>query len=224
MIKAVVFDLDGTLGDTVESIAYSANRALADLGYPPFPVARYKYYAGDGVDELIRRCLRDAGDVEGKQFERLRAVYKEYFAKDCMYHVKPFDGICEMLSELKRRGIRIAVLSNKPHVQSVNVVESLFGKGYFDRIQGQTEAIRRKPAPDGALALADAFGVRPEECLYVGDTNTDMQTGNAAHMHPVGVLWGFRDRQELVENGSEFVIEKPLELISVLETINEPRD
>lgn len=221
MIKAAIFDLDGTLGDTVESIAYSGNRALAALGYPPFPVERYKYYAGDGVDELVRRCLRDEGDVNCQQFEKLRSIYKAYFSKDCMYHVKPFDGICEMLSELKRRGIRIAVLSNKPHAQSVDVVESLFGKGYFDRIQGQTEKIRRKPAPDGALVLAEAFGVRTEECLYVGDTNTDMQTGNAAHMHPVGVLWGFRDRRELEENGSEFVIGKPWELLSVLDTFGD---
>ena len=220
MIKAAIFDLDGTLGDTVESITYSANRALQDIGYPPFPVERYKYYAGDGVDELIRRCLRDAGDVECSKFEKLRSIYRDYFSRDCMYHVKPFDGICDMLLELKKRGIRIAVLSNKPHAQSVDVVESLFGKGYFDWIQGQTEKIRRKPAPDGALAIAEKLGVQTEECLYVGDTNTDMQTGNAAHMHPVGVLWGFRERKEIEENGSEFVIEVPSELISVLERFN----
>lgn len=220
MIKAAIFDLDGTIGDTVESIAYSANRALRDIGYQAFPVENYKYYAGDGVDELVRRTLRDSGDTNCSQFEQMKSIYKAYFAKDCMYHVKPFPGICEMLSELKKRGIRIAVLSNKPHAQAIDVVESLFGKDYFDYIQGQTETIRRKPAPDGAFAIAEKFAVETGECLYVGDTNTDMQTGNAAHMHPVGVLWGFRDRKELEKNHSEYVIEKPQELIEILEKIN----
>lgn len=157
MIKAAIFDLDGTIGDTVESIAYSGNRALRDIGYQAFPVENYKYYAGDGVDELVRRTLRDSGDTNCSQFEQMKSIYKAYFAKDCMYHVKPFPGICEMLSELKKRGIRIAVLSNKPHAQAIDVVESLFGKDYFDYIQGQTETIRRKPAPDGAFAIAEKF-------------------------------------------------------------------
>ena len=204
MIKAAIFDLDGTIGDTVESIAYSGNRALRDIGYQAFPVENYKYYAGDGVDELVRRTLRDSGDTNCSQFEQMKSIYKAYFAKDCMYHVKPFPGICEMLSELKKRGIRIAVLSNKPHAQAIDVVESLFGKDYFDYIQGQTETIRRKPAPDGAFAIAEKFAVETGECL----------------MHPVGVLWGFRDRKELEENHSEYVIEKPQELIAILEKIN----
>ena len=134
MIKAAIFDLDGTIGDTVESIAYSGNRALRDIGYQAFPVENYKYYAGDGVDELVRRTLRDSGDTNCSQFEQMKSIYKAYFAKGCMYHVKPFPGICEMLSELKKRGIRIAVLSNKPHAQAIDVVESLFGKDYFDFI------------------------------------------------------------------------------------------
>ena len=220
MIKAAIFDLDGTLGDTVTSIAYSANLALQELGFSGIPKECFKQYAGDGVNELVRRCLRHLGDTECTRFEELRTVYKRIFAENCMYQVKPYEGICDMLEALKKQGIRIAVLSNKPHEQSVRVVEELFGKGYFDGIQGQTESIRRKPAPDGAFAIAKAFGVRSDECLYVGDTNTDMQTGNAAHMHPVGVLWGFRDREELLANGSEFLIEKPLELLAVMEQCN----
>ena len=145
MIKAAIFDLDGTIGDTVESIAYSGNRALRDIGYQAFPVENYKYYAGDGVDELVRRTLRDSGDTNCSQFEQMKSIYKAYFAKDCMYHVKPFPGICEMLSELKKRGIRIAVLSNKPHAQAIDVVESLFGKDYFDSIRDYAKHIRQYP-------------------------------------------------------------------------------
>lgn len=216
MIKAVIFDLDGTLGDTAESIAYSANHALAEIGCPTFPVEQFRYFVGDGVDMLIRRCLMAAGDEQCVQFDVLKTAYQTCFSENCMYHVKPYEGICEMLTALKKRGIRIAVFSNKPHTQAVQVVEKLFGAGYFDMILGQTAQFGRKPAPDGALAIAERLAVTPQECLYVGDTNTDMQTGNAAQMTPVGVLWGFRDRKELEANNSAYIIEKPAELLSVL--------
>ena len=209
MIKAAIFDLDGTIGDTVESIAYSGNRALRDIGYQAFPVENYKYYAGDGVDELVRRTLRDSGDTNCSQFEQMKSIYKAYFAKDCMYHVKPFPGICEMLSELKKRGIRIAVLSNKPHAQAIDVVESLFGKDYFDIVAGQKDDVPKKPDPAGVNRILEQFECSPEECLYFGDTNTDMQTGLNAKAHTVGVTWGFRDRAELEAFHPDFVIDAP---------------
>lgn len=216
MIKAVIFDLDGTLANTVESMAYSANLVLEELGLPSLEAERFRYYAGDGVEELVRRCLRDAGDAECSRFELFLERYRVHFSKYCMYQVRPYEGIPELLETLRERGIRTAVLSNKPHAQAVEVVETLFWKGCFDSIQGQTQKIPRKPSPLGALALADRLGVRPEECLYVGDTNTDMQTGKRARMHPVGVLWGFREREELEENGSEFVVAFPAELVRLL--------
>ncbi len=121
-----------------------------------------------------------------------------------------------MLEELKRRGIPIAVLSNKPHLQAIRVVEELFGKGVFDWVQGQTEEIPRKPDPTGALHIAERFGVSPEECLYLGDTNTDMQTGKRAGMYTTGVSWGFRSVEELRSSGADQIIHVPAEVLKLM--------
>ena len=282
--KACIFDLDGTLADTVASIAYSGNQTLAAFGYAPLPEKNYNYYAGDGAKELARRFLsaaraqsklensangapparfsarwseireyggaqksgeqaqsereeRGAGASEKAQFlsdasqewKRAQSIpdddaefvqvfrkYKEIFAEYCMYQVRPFDGIPELLSELRRRGIRTAVLSNKPHLQTIDVVERIFGKDCFDWVQGQQDGVPKKPAPDGALQIAARFGAKPEECIYSGDTNTDMQTGNAAGMLTLGVLWGFRDEQELLDNHAMALLKTPLEMLDYL--------
>ncbi|MBU9739027.1 HAD family hydrolase [Diplocloster agilis] len=216
MWKAVLFDLDGTLADTLKSLHYCTNRALKYCGLPGHPMEAYKTMVGDGAAKLLERALIAAGDTQLVNMEKITAKYKEVFAKDCMYEVKPYDGILELLGTLKERGIKIAVLSNKPHAQTIDVVETLFGKGYFDHVQGQQEGIRRKPYPDGALAIAAGFGIEPAECLYLGDTNTDMQTGNAAGMHTVGVTWGFRDREELEANQAQDIIDAPMELCRLL--------
>lgn len=215
MYKACIFDLDGTLADSVESIANSANNAIMEFGFEPNTVERYKEFAGDGADEMLKRSLIAAGDNELEYFERVKARYKELFAKDCMYKVKPYEGITELLGNLKDKNIKIAVLSNKPHLRAVDVVEQLFGKDYFDIILGQTEHINRKPSPDGALIIADELELLTSECIYIGDTNTDMITGKAANMYTVGVTWGFRDMQELLDNGADLIIDSPLELLDI---------
>lgn len=216
MKKAVIFDLDGTLADTVASMAYCANRALEEMGLPAQPANAFKQFAGDGADELIRRCLKAAGDIKCLRFEEMKAKYRRYFAEDCMYQVKPYQGIPETLKLLKKEKYQIAVFSNKPHAQAVDVIESLFGKGFFDEIQGQADGIERKPSPDGIYLLLSKLGCQKEECLYVGDTNTDMQTGKAAGLYTVGVLWGFRERRELEENGADEIIEAPERLLEII--------
>lgn len=138
------------------------------------------------------------------------------FAADPMYKVVPYEGMPETLKELKKHGMKLAVCSNKPHPAAVKVIAQLFGEE-FDMVVGQSDAIRRKPAPDGPLMVAEKFGVKPEECMYVGDTSTDMQTGKAAGMFTVGALWGFRDRKELNENGADLVAEKPVDLVKISE-------
>lgn len=215
MFKACIFDLDGTLADTIESIWYSSNEALAAVGLPPQPMDDYKYYAGDGAKVLIERALTAAGDINLAHFDRAYAVYGDFFKKDCTYKVTVFDGMKETLDALKARGLKLAVLSNKPHARSIDVVNKLFGEGYFDMVRGQVDGVPRKPAPDGAVKIAEAFGVRPDECLYVGDTNTDMQTGRGAGMYTVGVLWGFRPRKELEENRAMEIISRPSQLLEI---------
>ena len=216
MKKAVIFDLDGTLADTIASITYCGNLALSRFGLPSFGEEDYKHFVGDGAAMLIRRALLAAGDERLEHFEEVYKTYLEIFAKDCMYHVKPYEGICALLEELKRLSVRIAVLSNKPDRDSLRVVEALFGKGYFDFVQGQREDIPRKPDPAGVYRIMEAFVLPAGDFLYVGDSGVDMKTGRAAGIFTVGVLWGFRDREELVENGADAVISKPLELLSHL--------
>ena len=216
MKKAVIFDLDGTLADTIASITYCGNLALSRFGLPSFGEEDYKHFVGDGAAMLIRRALLAAGDERLEHFDEVYETYLEIFAKDCMYQVKPYEGICALLEELKRLSVRIAVLSNKPDRDSLRVVEALVGKGYFDFVQGQREDIPRKPDPAGVYRIMEAFVLPAGDFLYVGDSGVDMKTGRAAGIFTVGVLWGFRDREELVENGADAVISKPLELLSHL--------
>lgn len=216
MKKAVIFDLDGTLADTIASITYCGNLALSRFGLPSFGEEDYKHFVGDGAAMLIRRALLAAGDERLEHFDEVYETYLEIFAKDCMYQVKPYEGICALLEELRRLSVRIAVLSNKPDRDSLRVVEALFGKGYFDFVQGQREDIPRKPDPAGVYRIMEAFVLPAGDFLYVGDSGVDMKTGRAAGIFTVGVLWGFRDREELVENGADAVISKPLELLSHL--------
>lgn len=217
MYKACILDIDGTLLDSVESIAYVANKVLNTYGLPSQPVEAYNYYAGDGADELMKRALKAGGDLELENFERGRVLYREIFAVDPLYKVTAYDGMPEALSEMKKKGIRLAVLSNKPHTAAVKAVEAIYGTDCFDVIQGQTEGVPRKPSPEGAWKIAKEFGIAPEECIYVGDTDTDMKTGKGAGMLTVGVTWGFRDREELEEHHADVIIDHPLELLKLLD-------
>lgn len=134
-----------------------------------------------------------------------------------MYQVKPYEGIPELLEELKKRGMKIAVLSNKPHHATLDVIESLFGKDYFDVVQGQVDGVPIKPDPAGVFRILDRFGLNADEVLYMGDTATDMKTGKAAGAFTVGVLWGFRDRKELEEGHADAIIAQPLDLLKYCE-------
>ncbi len=217
MKKAVIFDLDGTLTDSLESIQYSANRAIAQFGFAPYEKEQYKYFVGDGAAKLIERCLEGRGDTELKFFDRAFAAYKEIFAEYCMYKVEPYREIRELLEQLKERGLRLAVLSNKPHAETVNVVETLFGKDCFDVIQGQKPEIPRKPSPDGVYCILERLGLQQSDIVYLGDTGTDMQTGKSAGALTVGALWGFRDRKELEDHHADIIIENPLKLLDYIE-------
>ena len=216
MKKAVIFDLDGTLSDSINSIKYCTDKALAPFGIGPFDVKDYCYFVGDGAANLIKRALIAGGDTELMHFEEAFALYKEIFRENCMYEVKPYEGIRELLAELKSRGVAIAVLSNKPHVETINVIETLFGKDYFDVIQGQKEGVAIKPSPEGAFQVLEQLGLMAEDILYLGDTATDMKTGKGAGAFTIGALWGFRERKELEENHADAIIATPMELLGYL--------
>lgn len=213
MKKAVIFDLDGTLSDSIQSIKYSGDKTMEAFGYGPFSVEQYKYFVGDGAANLVRRVLEAGGDTRLSHFEEAYPLYREIFKENCMFRVRPYEGIRELLATLKAQEVKIAVLSNKPHAETVNVIETLFGKGCFDVIQGQKENVAIKPSPEGAFQILTQLGMTASEVAYLGDTATDMKTGKNAGFFTVGALWGFRDRQELEEGGADAIISHPLELL-----------
>lgn len=215
MYKVCIFDLDGTIADTVESIAHVGNQTLRAFGLPEIPVKDYNFYAGDGADVQVKRMLAAVPGGDKEDYEEVRTQYRKWFAENPFYHVKPYDGILELLEGLKAQGIKIAVLSNKPHGAAVEVVHKIFGQDMFHKIQGQTSEIPRKPSPIGALAVAKEFGALPQECLYCGDTNTDMDTGKAAGMFTIGVTWGFRPRTELEEHHADKIVDHPSEILEL---------
>ncbi len=216
MYKVAIFDLDGTIADTVVSIATACNMALEDCGLKGRPVEEYNYFAGDGVQVLVKRALEAAGDTKGEHMEQALERYNLHFEQYCTYEVRPYEGMIETLDYMKNIGMNIAVLTNKPHKRAVTVVETIFGKGYFNLILGQQEGLAKKPDPEGAHIIASNFMAHPSECIYIGDTNVDMETGNAAGMYTVGVLWGFREKEELIKHNAHALVENPKDLVQFI--------
>ncbi len=212
MIKVCIFDLDGTLARTQESIARPVNMTLAHYGLPEQPVEAFNYFAGDGIKNALKRALIASGDTEATHLEEGLPMCRKWMQEDPCYHVEPYDHIIWALEELKKRGVKIAVFSNKPHISAVSVVETIFGKGFFDHIQGQTDQIPIKPDPTGVSEILRSFGAEKDECLYFGDTNTDMLTARNAGVTAVGVTWGFRPRSELEEYKADILIDSAKEI------------
>lgn len=197
MYRACIFDLDGTLTDTLESLTYSVNETMKELGLPEITSEQCREFVGNGAKVLIEKTLKASGDEDLSRFDEAFAAYQRIFDKCCTYRVKPYPGIPEMLGAMKERGLRLGVLSNKPNRQAVHVVEEIFGKGVFDHIQGQKDGVPRKPDPTAVLSIAGEFGVSPAETLYIGDSEVDGATGKAAGMDTILVSWGFRSRDVL---------------------------
>ena len=162
MYQACIFDLDGTLADTVESIAYVANQILEKFGLPAQPVEDYKYHAGDGGDVLMERCMRAAGSYLS-HLEEGQKLYREIFARNPLYKVTAFEGMKMTLEGLKSRGVKLAVLSNKPHEATALAIKGLFGEQMFDVVWGLRPGMKRKPAPDNAWKIAEELQVQPKD-------------------------------------------------------------
>ena len=220
MIRACIFDLDGTLIRTQESIARPINMTLARYGLPSQPVEAFNYFAGDGIDNALRRALVAAGDTEMKYYEEGILLTRKWMSEDPLYHVEPYEYVEESLTKLMAMGIRLAVLTNKPHESALKVVHTIFGEELFDHVQGQKEGIPIKPNPTGVYEILKAFGVEKSECLYFGDTNTDMKTGKNAGLYTVGVSWGFRPRTELEEYHADVILDSPRDIVTLVEKIN----
>lgn len=212
-MKACIFDLDGTLTNTLESMTYSVNLTLEEMGLSKITKDQCRLFVGNGARVLMEKSLKAAGDTDASRIEEGMEIYGRIFDRNCTYHVTPYEGIPEMLKALKDKGIHLAVLSNKPDRQTVKVVKAIFGEELFDYAQGQKEGIRRKPEPDGVWYLMEQMHVSKEECMYIGDSEVDAATGRNAGLKTIGVLWGFRDRKTLETAGADDLIDRPDELL-----------
>ena len=213
--KAVLFDLDGTLLDTLDDLADSMNRVLARMKFPVHPTDAYKYFVGDGMDILARRVLpetaRDSRTIQSC-IENMKKEYGAHWAD----RSKPYDGIPEMLEELKKQGMRLVVLSNKPDNFTRATVSHFFADDMFEIVAGARPEIKKKPDPAGAIIIADKIGLEPGRFLYLGDTATDMKTAVSAGMFPLGALWGFRTADELLDSGARELLAAPGEILKYL--------
>jgi phosphoglycolate phosphatase len=214
-MKAVIFDLDGTLLDTLDDIADSMNTMLKKFGLPTHNVEDYKYFVGDGATTLAERCAPNA-HVANITASQLASAYKAEYSNMQANKTIPYDGIPELLSALAERGIMMAVLTNKAHPAALDVMSLFFPTIHFDAIIGHRPGHPLKPNPTGVHEIMKQLNLSSEEVLYVGDTNTDMQTAAAAGLKSVGVLWGFRSEKELIDSGADIIVSHPLEILQYI--------
>lgn len=211
MKKLVIFDLDGTLLDSIEDIAKSMNLALNELGFDGFEVEKYNYFVGSGVDVLVKN-VKKAIDTDLNELLLLKR-FKIIYESKLQQHTKPYDGIVELLSKLSNHFL--AVLSNKPHDITNEYVLKFF-PNTFSQIFGQRDGIPKKPDPQTAIEIANFFNYPCEQSFFVGDTNIDMLTAKNAHMKSIGVLWGFRDEKELRMSKADFIVQNPMEILDIV--------
>ncbi|MCX5797316.1 MAG: HAD hydrolase-like protein [Elusimicrobia bacterium] len=213
--KAVLFDLDGTLLDTLADIASCVNLVRAELGLPPHPKEAYKHFVGDGLTELLVRAFPSRA-LRGPGLRARARRFEELYEQHSMDETRPYPGVARMLAGVARRGLPMAVVSNKPQRFTEECVAELLPRWRFAVVRGARPKVPLKPAPAGPLAAARAMGVRPGAVLYLGDTCVDMKAAVAAGMFPVGALWGFRDAEELERFGARVLIRRPGELLALL--------
>lgn len=212
---AIIFDLDGTLLDTLDDLGDSMNSVLAKTGYPTHPIDAYRYFIGDGIEKLVYRALpKDHRDDES--VARSKEAMDAEYAKRWNTKTKPYVGVPQLLDELTRRQVPSAILSNKPEPFTILTVKELLSAWSFYPIRGARPDTPRKPDPAGALAIIAELGASPADCLYLGDTDTDMKTAVAAGMYAVGATWGFRPGEELEASGAQSLIDEPTGLLELL--------
>lgn len=212
-IRGVIFDLDGTLLDTLEDLADAANATLARFGFPVHATDAYRYFVGEGLTTLIERIL-PAENRSQQEIAACMDTFLQVYGQSWDLRSRPYAGVMEMLQQLRLAGLKLGVLSNKPHAFTQLCVQRFFGADAFDFVYGQREGVPKKPDPTGAREIAALMQLDPQQILYVGDSGTDMLTGNGAGMFTMGVLWGFRERRELEENKAGKIISHPMEIVN----------
>jgi len=213
--KGIIFDLDGTLLNTLDDIGSCANHVLKKRGFPIHETSEYRYFIGDGALMLMQRALPE----KNRNPDMVAACVKEFkeiYQKNGDSRTVLYPGIPELLNELTVKKTKKAILSNKPHELTVRSVENLLTKWSFDLVFGQRDHAPRKPDPAGALEIAAHLDILPSEFLYLGDSSVDMKTALSAGMFPVGALWGYREEEELRKNGARMFVNNPHEILELL--------
>jgi phosphoglycolate phosphatase len=212
---AVIFDLDGTLLDTIDDLGNSMNSVLHRFGFESNDIEAYKHFVGAGIEELVRRSLPENVRSDHAIRSKCLASMREEYGRRWKEKTRPYDGIPELLDDLVKRKLKMAILSNKPHDTTKVVVAELLPNWRFHAVLGARPSVAKKPDPAGALEIVEYFRIPTHEFLYLGDTNIDMETAVAAGMYPVGVLWGFRGADELISSGAKVLIKRPMDLVDL---------
>ena len=213
MIKACIFDLDGTLCNTLDSIAYFCNKTLDQLGYTNIPTKEYRNLVRHGAEQLIHNMLHIVHPTyTPEDVCTAKQIFMDFYKEDPLKCAKLYEDILPLLQTLKAKGMLLAILTNKPHSLAELSIPKLFGEHLFDVWYGQRDEIPRKPAPDGALMIANELSVKPNQCLFIGDSDVDMHTGNNAGMQTAGVLWGYRSEKELLNAGAQMIASTPWDI------------
>lgn len=213
--KGVIFDLDGTLVNSLEDISDSMNTVLKHHNYPPHSYEAYKDFIGNGINQLVKKALpkEHNNEIQVKCcFNKMIEIYRD----NCTVKTKPYNGIIELLDSLVARNIKLGVFSNKSDEFTKKITAVLF-PNYFESVVGLTVESLKKPNPIKAIEISKSLGLEPKEIMFIGDTGVDMQTANNANMLAVGVLWGYRSKEVLISNGAKQILDKPLDLISILQ-------
>ncbi|MEJ2052378.1 MAG: HAD family hydrolase [Calditrichaceae bacterium] len=212
--KGVIFDLDGTLVNSLEDIADSMNTVLQKFNFPVHDVQTYKQFVGHGIRNLIIKALPEAERNEAS-IEKCQNLMLDTYRTNCLNKTRPYDGITELLDILTSRNLKLAVFSNKTDEFTKKVVQALLPKWRFEAVIGLSNEAHKKPNPSIALQISRMFDLNPDEIIYAGDSAVDMQTANNAGMYAVGVLWGFREKEELLSSGARYLLDHPLDLLKI---------
>lgn len=215
MIKLVIFDLDGTLINSIMDLADATNYALRECGFTEHPVAKYNYFVGDGVNNLILRAIPEGSRCDAIIL-KVKNLFSEYYNKHYSDKTYIYEGIIPLLNNLKKKGLKLAVATNKPDQFAKEIITNLFGIGIFDFVQGHKEGIPHKPDPRIIKEAMSFLAVSDKETVMIGDTNVDIKTGKNAGIRTIGCLWGFRDELELKEAGADYIVSNPNEIIDIL--------
>lgn len=218
LLKTIIFDLDGTLCDTLDDIRTAINGMLVRLGYKTRTRGELLKFINNGARELVRRSLPK--EVQKIEFivDSALEVYTAEYAKSYCQRTKAFDGIKNLIMELKGRGYKLAVLTNKQHSLASTIIDTVFGKGIFNMVVGQGP-YPTKPDPTSTLAIVRATGAKPNLCVMIGDSDVDIKTAQNAQIESIGVCWGYRERELLEETGANHLVEKPEEILEIVDAL-----